>query len=307
MALTKRLLQAIGGVGVTSVLSVGWIGPVQAEWAESVLDASAEYRTNDDVNLSVFNDDEKSDKLLRGVLGFSKIYQFDAGIADYTRLNIGASIELQDYSEFDGLDRVNPGVALGLTHKFGLGPDAPWLNLHVSGVVENVDDSDRNKNIINAGIRLGRRFTPRFDAAIDWSYDKSNGKDDLPVISPGLPSSVYDLQRSIITAIGNYQVTPRLLGSIRYSYLNGDINGECTVENVGFLLTVIDMTAHTLDRTFEGCRYRFDGYANTLGLSGSYALGPHTAINFGSVWSKGGTGRWLYRQNQLFVNFSYRH
>jgi len=288
------------------VLSVVWLMPAQAEWAESVLDASIGYRANDDVNLSVFNDDEKSDNLLRGNLGFSKIYQFDQGIADYTRLNIGANIELQDYNEFDGLDRVNPGVSLGLTHKFGLGPSAPWASLHASGVVENVDDSDRDKNIINAGIRLGKRFTPRFDASIDWSHEKTNGKDDLPVITSGLPSNVYDLERSIFTALGNYQVTPRFLGSIRYSYLNGDLSGECTVENVGFLLKVIDVTAHTLDRTFNGCRYRFDGYANILGLSGSYALGPHTAINFGSVWSKGGVRRWLYRQNQLFVNFSYR-
>ena len=289
------------------VLSLAPVSSSQAEWVDWVLDAKLEYKFDDNINRSAFSEDKREDHLFSGQVSAGRFFQISGDSAKYTRLGATVDAELRGHDEFEDLNRVNIGATISLTHKFGLGWRVPWLNIRGSALRENVEDSDRNKNVYNVGLNLAKNFTERFQASVGVAYDIQDGQNDLPEITPGLPSDVYDLNRYILSTALNYQVTERILTTISYSYLDGDINGECTPGNVGEVLDTITVDAHTLDGVFQGCRYRFDGYVHTMGIGSSYALGRHSALNFGFGYSSGGQGDLTYDNMQATVNFKYRY
>ena len=182
----------------------------------------------------------------------------------------------------------------------------------MSALHESVDDADRDKEIYNLGLLAGKQITERFGASFDVSYNIHDGKDDLAAIStalggPNVGSEVYDLDRYILSANASYQLYHNWLLSGFYSYLGGELNGECTVPNVVTVIQTIEVTALAPDQVFGGCRYRFDGSAQTIGLAGTYAISAHSSINFGLAISEGGRGDLEYDDERYFANYRYSH
>lgn len=297
---------------VIGIFAMSVYMPVSAEWVDVVADGKLEYHHDSNINQSAFAEDELDDNVTSAQLSAGRYYQFNPDGANYTRLRLATDLELRAHDQFDGLDRNNIGVSASLAHKTGLGPDEPWIRAHLSALHENVDDNDRDKEIYNLGFQTGKQFTDRFSASVDASYNVHNGKDDLETIStavggPDVGSDVYDLKRYILSVDARYQLYERFLLSGFYSYLNGELNGECTVPNVGVVVTTIEVTAVTPDKVFGGCRYRFDGSANTLGLAGTYAINAHASISFGFKVSEAGSGDLDYDDEQYFANFRYSY
>lgn len=281
-------------------LAPGW-----AEWTDPVLDLALEARHSDNVNNAFLSSERQDDRWIEGRLSAGRYYQFDSDGAGYTRLRLTGDVALRRYGRYDGLDLLSAGVGADLTHKFGVGPDVPWLRLHAGGAWEDFEDDDRDSALYRAEVRVGRRFTERLDASLGAGYERRDGSDSLPGWW-GAQGDVYDLERYNLSAEASYLIDDGLLARVGASYLNGDLDGGCTRDSAREISGELGgYDAYTRDETFGGCRYRFSGSGFTLSASLSKALGPHAALNFGVDYGEAGRNGLTYADTQLFIDLRY--
>ena len=110
--------------GLLGCLLLGISGPGRAEWVDWVLDPGVEIRHEDNINLSAFDADEKSDTAAKITLEAGRYLQ----MGERTRLRLTASVETEHYDKFGRLNNVAISGSAVVTHKFGLGPRAFWLS-----------------------------------------------------------------------------------------------------------------------------------------------------------------------------------
>ena len=297
---------AISRLMAACALAIGINFPVAAEWVDTIADAKIELFQDDNVNRSAFPIDENKDDITSASVSFGKYFQLNQEGANYTRLRLTADLEHRTHSEFDELDRTNVGVNATLTHKFGLGPYKPWAKLFVSALTESVDNDDRDKEIYSFGTTLGKQYTDRFGASISASFIVQDGQDDLkPVDLAFGGGNVFDLNQFVLSGSANYRLAEKWLVSSSVSYLDGELNGQCTGASLAFVKANITITALTPDTIFGGCRYRIDATGLSYGLTSTYAINSHASINFGLSYSEGGRQGLEYQSQQYFANFRY--
>ena len=127
-------------------------------------------------------------------------------------LQMGADASWLDVREYNRADQVKVGPRLGLQHKFGLGPYAPVLLLDATLSYKSARlELDRGWST-EAGIHLGKRFLPTFQAGLSARWMEHNAR-----------SAVFDLNQRSIIAEATWDVSDAWSLSASVGRLSGDI------------------------------------------------------------------------------------
>jgi len=276
----------------------------RAEWVDWIADAEVDLRYTDNLNNSAFNADEEQDFFWIPAARGGRIFQ----LTDRTRMSLAAEVAGEIYHEFDGLDAIEAGGSLGLTHKFGVGR-APWLRASFFGGYKEVRESERSGPRLEAGLEIGKRFSPRFDASLAYLYTNRDGGDGVAPMGSTLPTDVFDQQYHLITLSGNFLLAPPLLVTAGYTFRTGDFDSACTPGNAGEALSREkgNIEAIALDGVFGGCVYRLDGTGHSGFINFSYGFTNRLSLDLGYryLWGKGDSLTYERNTVQLALLFRY--
>lgn len=281
--------------------------PARAEWVDWIAEASIDFEYNDNLPLSAFERDERDDVSWHPLARVGRAYQ----LTDRTRAQFVAQITGDIFATFSALDAVEVGGELSLQHKFGVG-NAPFLRGTVYGGYKDVDDRQRSGERVQAGVLLGKRFSPRFDAALGYTFAHQGGNNGTIVV-PTIPTDVFDLQFHTISAVGNFLLLPDLLFTAGYAFRTGEIASHCTVANVGTVLATENVKAIHFDGVgtdpgvFGGCVYRLDADAHAATASFNYGITERIAIEAGYRFQHGKADFLDYTNHGAVISLLFRY
>lgn len=281
--------------------------PARAEWVDWIAEAQVLFEYNDNLNLSPFGGDELDDVSWHPRASIGRVFQ--AG--ERTRLSLTAEVEGDIYARYDRLDAVEGGGQLAVFHKFGLG-DAPWARLALFGGYLDVADGERSGYRVEPSVTLGKRFSPRFDAFLEYRFTHRDGGNGVPVVM-GIGTNVFDQQFHRISVGGNFLVLPRLLLGMGYTFRTGEFDSACSAANVGMVLARANVRAIQLDGlganqgVFGGCVYRLSGDGHAASVKLNYAVTDRIALDVGYRFQHGESGMLDYESNvaRMMVLFRY--
>jgi len=278
--------------------------PAGAEWVEWIADAGLAFEWDDNVNRSAFDADEVSDFRWRPAVRGGRIYQ----LTDHTRLSFAAELEGALYHDWDGLNHFRAGGTAAVLHKFGTGPNVPTLRFHGTVGYLGISDHERSSVLYEAGIQLSKRFSPRFDAAIDVLYSDRDGRNGTVVV-PTLGTDVWDQANVEVGAVGNFLITPQILASVGYRYRDGEFDSACTPGNVAtvFAREGSNVEAIAIDDVFGGCVYRLDGHMHGALVNLSYGLSDHLSVDLGYRFQHGKARSLAYDTNIVTLSLLFRY
>ena len=278
------------------------VSTVRAEWADIIADVSLELLHTDNLNQSAFNADMESDTGIVPRLSLGRYYQAN----DLTRVRLTVDLSAEHYDEFDKLDSVTAMAGVVLQHKFGIGPQKPWLRAGLAFGRKDAEVGIRDSDLIEASLRTGKRLSERMDGSLGFRYFRRDGGTGV-AIEPGIGGNVFDINNWSVDGTLNYLLTDKSLLSATYTYRNGEFDSACTPGNVGTVLANENVRAITLDDVFGGCVYRLDGNSDSLYVNYGYALGHHAALNAGIEYRNGKADVLGYETTifRISLNYSY--
>ena len=191
-----------------------------AEWVDWIADADLAFEYTDNLNNSSFSADEEHDSGWFPALEGGRVFQ----LTDRTRASISATIAGEFYHRFDDLDALDVGGRLALFHKFGIG-NALWVRPYFWGGYKHIRAGVRSGERFEVGFNAGKRFSPRFDVALDYHFTDRDGRSD-----------VFEQDYHLLTLVGNFLLLEPLLVTTGYSFRVGDFDSACTPGNVGRVL-----------------------------------------------------------------------
>ena len=275
-----------------------------AEWVEWIAESQFDYTYNSNISQSAFTADEKDDHMLDLSLAGGRFFQINRDNSDYTRLRLAIDVNLRGYEHYDDLDHIQIGGSFALIHKFGLGRDAVRASLYSGVHYQWSKLSERNLASYNFGINLTKNVTERLNLSLDFSYNIDDGGNAVQLI-PSIPSNVYDSKRFIVTVGSSFLITNNFQATLDYSYVNGDLLGDCNDANVGEVFSQVNVKAFAEDRVFGGCQYRYNGDVHIVTIGGDYAINNHLFTHLGATYSRGGTNNLTYNMIQVNANIRY--
>ena len=153
--------------------------------------------------------------------------------------------------------------------KFALGLTAPYglIAAFVSHDDYRVDVRDSNR--LDLRMELGRRFSESLDVAAGLTYDRRNGKTNVPIV-PGISGAIFDLRGYGAFVRAEYALDERWLVGGRLGVRRGDVESTSQRSRAVFLAS--DAIAD--DPAFEDpllFGYRLRGTTTSLGFTLSYA------------------------------------
>lgn len=304
MKITKQfLISLIFGLSITTT--------VRAEWDEWLADAEISFLAEDNVNHAINEALTESDQSWNGFASLSRFYHFSG----YTRLDIRAQLEGKVYHEFSDLNHLEPGLSLGVRHKFGLGAYQPWVKGSVSSAYIFSRSKIREGYQTQAGFELGKPLHERVDVVFSYRFDYRNSRNGNRISTQKLneagfdftqkqSSSVYDISGHTIGLQINTALTEQLFLTFGYSYRDGDIVSTSIPSNASVYQSIIDDIVN--DDALPGWAYRADGRTHNFSVDGSYAFWKGDAsITLGYQYIKAHANAFTYRNNLFRVNFIY--
>lgn len=248
-----------------------------------------------DVDLRVTQDDnvgrsEKSADIerdrsaqLAGRVG--KAFELGAG----TRFSLNGSLRAVEFRRFRDLSEVSAGAGLSVRHKFGLGPDAPWVAVMADGEFIDSDSYIRDGERYGAGVRAGARLGDRWSLSATVRRDWRDADEDdqrLPPnrpVFPGVTAStrgdVFEFDATELALALDYQFDGGLMMFASYSLRDGDV-----VSTARPNATIVDAAkAITSDAAFGPGRsaYRLGALTHTGSLGLNYPLSDTVSIECG--------------------------
>jgi hypothetical protein len=254
--------------------------PAQAEWTEWIAEGDARYASYDNINYSAYDSDRLSDRALVIAATGGRYHQLTGA----TRLRLTADVEAGKYDKYDKLDYTSLGATAAITHKLGLGTQAPWVRGQFSAAKLNVNSDMRDSTIYEAGIRTGKRFTPQFDGQAGLTYRSRDGKNG-PVSNPAYATDVFDQQSVTLSLEGGYALTENAALTFGYSYRDGEFDSACTTANIAQAQAAEGSNMKTLASedayNVPMCVYKLEGKTHIYALNLSFALGRTTSLRLG--------------------------
>ncbi|MDD5321540.1 MAG: hypothetical protein PHD43_13185 [Methylococcales bacterium] len=284
----------------SALMMFAYADPVRAEWVEWLFNSGLSFRTKDNINQSFFSGQHQEDYFWSGFLSGGRAYQLD----DYTRIYLNSGFTGDLHHRFQELDQYTLGGNATLTHKFGLGWQAPQLNMTVSGDEIFSSSKLRNGEKIISSLRFSKWLHERIQAQAGYRFDYRNGP-QLQREIPTIPSNVFDLHGHSIDAALNFSVTETLRFNVSYAWRWGDIVSNNLPTSVSPEIT---NRVHALveDDVFPGWLYSAYGTTQTYDAGLSYAFWEGYALIALSYQHVETQALGLnYQSNQVHLGFNY--
>ncbi|MBI2803060.1 MAG: hypothetical protein HYX63_22800 [Gammaproteobacteria bacterium] len=202
-------------------------------------------------------------------------------ITDRSSCSATINLATRRQIDFSALDRSSVGASINLQHKFGLGSQAPWLNIAGSAAWDEFDFSPRDAWRYRGAATLGRRFGNRLDIQIELAYEQTTAGHvvDIPFLVRrlGIHGDAFDTVDHSLAVDANYALTTLLTLSCGYTRRSGDVVSSVPIASDIFKAS----SAITPDPTFGPGRfaYRIDADTDIFTAGLSFALSEHAALN----------------------------
>ena len=154
--------------------------------------------------------------------------------------------------------------------------------------------SQRRGPRFELGAAAGKRFSPRWEARIFYTYNQRYGEDG-PRVVQGISDDVFDQKRHAVTLSSSVLATERWLVTAGFTYQRGDFEAHVRT-NRTTVLAEANVGAVARDTIFGGWVYRAEG--------NGYA--PFASLNYGldDRWSLDVLYRFRYAEGN---SLSYRN
>lgn len=265
-------------------------GAAAAQWT---FDAEAAWSYDDNLSNAQRESDITRDHAaaLRGALG--RWFVFADG-----DLQLRGEARGSRHDTFSGLDQLALGLAATWQRKLGVGLTAPRLVAEAALFEEQYDEPVRDGTRAAFLLELGKRFGPRFEAALGWAYDWRRARDE---------AGPFSLQGRSVTVKADFAVTEALLAFGALAARRGDV-----VSSTRRNRQIFDQSAAVADDPAFGpdfIAYKLTGAATsvyTVGLS--WALGRRASLNAAMSTDRTSAGDGLdYDGNVYSVSLVYRN
>lgn len=300
--MSKKICPAFDwrGALVLGVVLAAAAPGAHAEWSEWIAEVEGRFARHDNINYSAFSNDVLSDHALIAAASFGRYFHF----GNATRLRLTADVEAGKFDKYDPLDYIQAGATAALNHKYGLGPEAPWVRAQFSLASLNVDSNMRDSTIYEIGVQSGKRLAPRFDGQVGLVYRSRDGKNG-PTVDPLVPTDVFDQDSVTFSLGGTYLATESVALIFGYAHRRGEFDSSCTGGNVAQVLAAegTNVEALAFDDAYKlsqpMCAYKLDGETNTFSFDVNFALGRQTSLRVG-VERQDGKGDVLDYDNTIY-------
>ena len=300
MSRRNRIQSLIGGCGL--LLSV----TVQAEWVEWLADAKVAARFDDNINTSFVSSQALDEFIWSGFVAGGRAYQLD----DYTRAYLTAQVSGDVHHQYENLDQYTAGGNLLLTHKFGLGWQAPVLS--ISGSADEVFSASalRSGDRALGQIRLSQWLHHDvLQAQLGYRFDYRDAADlshpDHPELAH-IAGSVFDIEGHTLETAWNLNLSENLHLSAGYGWRWGDVTSNNFLDTVRWGKGNVRAIHH--DDALPGWIYRAYGTSQIWDVGFSYSfLGGHalTSLGYRHVDTDAMEQHYASNQARLSVSFSY--
>ena len=233
-------------------------------------------------------------------------------LATGTSLSVALLARAVEFQRFSDLSETAAGVSASLRHKFGLGPQAPWMGLMIDGERIDSDSYIRDGARYGLTLRAGKRIGERWSLTAALRQDLREGDEDdqhLPPNRPRFPGvvasrrgDVFDLEGTELELSADYLLDNGMLIFGSYRLRDGDIvsSGRASADIVGAAKAI------TSDAAFGPGRsaYRLDALTDTAVLGLNYPLGETTALELDWEYQRSDAdGGIRYDKNLLRLRF----
>ncbi|MES2604744.1 MAG: hypothetical protein V4603_07380 [Pseudomonadota bacterium] len=248
-----------GVASVSPAASAQWFG-----------DAALEAVSTDNVSRSPLTAHADDDQSLQLSARGGRYLQ----LADYTGLELQATLARQQSHHFSGLSNTRAGATAMLSHKFGLGDRVPVLS-----VTTGVERSRYNEDLRDAWtwttvLGYRQRLTDRLQANLSAGYEQQDGDHNMikPVVAPAVPKSgsVWDVNALTLDVGAEWDLGPSSWLAASLGYRDGDT--VASVLPYPFILS--EATAVTVDPAFAPgvVAYRLDASTRSFAVDWNLAL-----------------------------------
>lgn len=203
-----------------------------------------------------------------------------------TSLAVAALVRAVEFQRLADLSETAAGLSASLRHKFGLGPEAPWMSLVIDGEGIDSDSYIRDGSRYGVTLRAGTRIGERWSLSAALRRDLREGDEDdqhLPPNRPRFPGvvasrrgDVFDLEGTELEVAADYLLDNGMLILGSYRLRDGDVvsSGRPNADVVGAAKAI------TADAAFGPGRsaYRLGALTHSLVLGLNYPLGDATAL-----------------------------
>jgi opacity protein-like surface antigen len=288
---------------VILLLCLGLSPTVGAAW---LFDASTELHFNDNIFNGEDDFDIKSDTSLSADASAGRYWQ----LTDNAGLVLVGTAGLEHYRRFTKLSNARLGVSSSLNYKFGLGLQAPVLNLNGSLNYRDSRDFTRDAWQGTVGLGVSKHITDRLEMRLSYQYavDSSDDVVDIPVVVSllNVHGDVYDLTSQQLALKFNYTLTNRLLIFGGYTRRHGDVVASTRLNFKIF--EVSDAIAFDQAAGPNIVAYRLNARSNIYSLGLSWALTDHASLNANyQRWHTRTSGGFIYDNNNVFINLIYAY
>lgn len=258
----------------TLLLGLAWLTvhpPAQGEWLFDA-DAGALYDNN------LTRAQESADVRADGAAFLSASAASFLPFNGSDSLTLSADLSGEAYFRFHGLDVIALGGSARYRHKFGMGPDVPWLLAAATVSYDGYQGDVRTGARYALKAELGKRFTESFEGSLGGIYDRRYQRHDEPVV-PGISGKPFDLSGASAYARASYAFDESLLVGARVSVRRGDVESTTRPNREIFTASSAIAPDPTFGPNFFA--YRLRGTTEAATLTASWALNDRSSFNVG--------------------------
>jgi len=274
----------------------------RAEWVEWLADAAVVGEFDSNINQSFFTASQLDDFIGKSLLSGGRAYQLD----NYSRLYTTLEWNGETHENFQKLNQYNVGGKGVLTHKFGLGQQAPMLRLDVADGEIFSDSQLRSGNQLTAGLRLSFWHGEFQQLYMGYRFDDRNAA-RANIRRKDYPHSVFDIKGHTVELGSNIAVNGRMQLNLGYNHRWGDIVSNNSESS--FSPAVLEQVRSIGDDdALPGWIYRTYGNTDTYNVGLSYALlGGHaaTALNYSYIETQALGASYANHKVQFSIHYSY--
>jgi hypothetical protein len=225
--------------------------------------------------------------------------------ADMDSLSASSRFSVEHFASHPGLDALDLGVALGATHRLGLGAGHPAVRAAVTVDRDWYRVPVRNGWRFRAEVGAMVRLSPRFDVGTSVHAERRT-QAHIVADQPGIDGAVFAQGRQGVDVQARWVLDGSRTVGIAGHWLRGDFDAI----HQGDLESYIGVAAYAWDPGFgrETYGYRFRAISHGIDLVLSQSISGHASINLllrrTATQAAGGT---QYIDPALGVIYAYRN
>lgn len=220
-------------IAIAILCGAGAYSAVAQAQSNDFLDVSVAVHHDDNIGRARLDSDRHADENLALAVSGGRLLQ----LRSQDTVTLFASLGVDRFVQFDGLDSQSLNLGANLQHKFGLGAYAPALSTGLSWTRHDSATKVREHDSLEWSLDYRKRLAPEWDFAAGVAYELNEGLEDGDgLASPYSPDNdIYDFDQASVFASLEYTLRNLSSLSASYSYVDGNTVSSALAPNPALL------------------------------------------------------------------------